>query len=149
MNNKVLYATFICAALVAGCSSQQSQPNMNISNALLSVTEQNGRACVQGKDIRGFGVLEKDVLSINAFNEYYLATVLPGCNDLSLSARAMFQERFGDVCGGGMNRVRTQGNHCQIKHLFKFDNREEAFAAHAAALELQAKSAEQKQTTHD
>ncbi|MDO3384423.1 DUF6491 family protein [Gilvimarinus sp. SDUM040013] len=138
----------IASALIVGlssCATQDSKSSVNISTALLETTGQNGRACVRASDIQGFGVLKDDVLSIDAFgNEYYLATVMPGCTDLGLSARGMFEERFGDVCGGGMNRVKTGSSHCRIRHIFEFKTREQAFAAHDTALEFK-HSAEQEE----
>lgn len=127
--------TLALGTTLAACSSTGMQSSVNISTALQEVTGQNGRACIWGRDIKGFGVLQDDVLSIDAFGDgYYLATVMPGCNDLGLSARAMFQERFGEVCGGGMNRVQAGSSHCQIRHIFEFENREQAFAAHDEAI---------------
>ncbi|MDO3383101.1 DUF6491 family protein [Gilvimarinus algae] len=122
------------AALTA-CSSMNSVPT--IDTVLLDRTGQNGRACIDASDINGFGVLEKDVISIDARQKYYLATVMPGCNDLALSPRALFHERFGEVCGGGMDSMRTGGDKCTLKHIYEFDDRSAAFAAHEEAIKRQ------------
>ncbi|WP_020207663.1 DUF6491 family protein [Gilvimarinus chinensis] len=131
-----LYIAFGIAltSLINACTSTGSASS-NISNTLQSMTGQNGRACIDAGDIRGYGVLDRNVISINAFNKYYLATVLPGCTDLEVSSRAIFEQRFAEVCGGGMNSLKTAGDKCTIRSIFEFENRNEAFAAHEAAIQ--------------
>ena len=140
MTSPYRLASILALAVLAGCSTT---PMPNISTTLLDTTGQDGRACVDTSDIRGYGVLEQDVISIDARNNYYLATVLPGCNNLEVSARAMFSSRFYEVCGGGMDHVRTGGDNCTIRNMFEFENREEAFAAHDAAIAARKAAAEQ------
>ncbi|WP_339617011.1 DUF6491 family protein [uncultured Gilvimarinus sp.] len=130
MISRTAFTGLAIAAVLTGCSSTMP----NISSTLLDTTGQNGRACIDTSDIRGYGVLDQDVISIDARNNYYLATVMPGCNNLETSARAMFSSRFYEVCGGGMDHVRTGGDNCTIRNIFEFANREEAFAAHDAAM---------------
>ncbi|WP_049722823.1 DUF6491 family protein [Gilvimarinus polysaccharolyticus] len=129
----------LVTALVS-CSNTAKLPN--ISSVLLDSTGQNGRACIKANDIRGYGVLEQDVISIDARNRYYLATVLPGCIDLASSSRAMFGSRSYEVCGGGMGQVQTGGDNCTIRHIFEFDNREAAFAAHDSAVKARKAAAD-------
>lgn len=124
------------ASLVCACSSTGG-PSTNISTILQDTTGQNGRACIDAGDIRGYGVLDQNVISIDAFNKYYLATVLPGCTNLEVSSRAIFEQRFAEVCGGGTNSVRSGGDNCTIRSIFEFEDRSEAFAAHDAALQKQ------------
>jgi len=102
---------------------------------LAETLEENGRACVRHSDIRGYGVLDHDVISIDARRAYYLATVMPGCNALNTSPTALFEERFSEVCGGGMHKLYTGGDHCTIRQIFEFDSREAAFEAHGKAVE--------------
>ncbi|UTF58722.1 DUF6491 family protein [Gilvimarinus sp. DA14] len=132
-----ILASCVFAAGLSGCSTTGG-PSTNISSILQDTTGQNGRACIDAGDIRGYGVLEKNVISIDAFNKYYLATVLPGCTNLEVSTRAIFEQRFAEVCGGGMDSVRTGGDNCTIRSIFEFEDRSEAFAAHEQALAKQA-----------
>lgn len=121
-----------------------------MSKALQEVTGQDGLACVRNSDIKGFGVLKRDVLSMNALgNEYYLATVRPGCTDLGTAAHAIFESRFGEVCGGGMHTLTTGGSQCQIQSVFEFENREQAFAAHEQALTYRENSRRQSKAPKD
>ncbi|MCP8899643.1 DUF6491 family protein [Gilvimarinus xylanilyticus] len=132
-----LTTTALFAAAITACSTTGG-PSTNVSSLLLDATGQNGRACLDVKDIRGYGVLDGDVISINTNREYYLATVLPGCMDLQMSTHAMFKQRFGEICGGGMDSVRTGGDNCTIRNIFEFENRESAFAVHDQVMEKQA-----------
>ncbi|HEX7025633.1 MAG TPA: DUF6491 family protein [Gammaproteobacteria bacterium] len=118
-----------CTALTFVLSSCATGPDVpGMSEMLRESTGQNGRACVRLSDIRGYGVLENDVVSIDGRTEYYLATVLPGCTDLQTSVRTLFRGDFGEVCGQTMDSLSTRGDTCTINQMFEFDNREEAFA---------------------
>lgn len=133
--SQLIRITLIIAAstaALAGCSNTASRPN--ISYVLLDNTGQNGRACINTSDIRGYGLLDQDVISIDAGRHYYLATVMPGCIDLASSTRAIFSSRFAQVCGGGMDRIHTQDDSCTIRTIFEFDNRETAFEVHGSAI---------------
>lgn len=116
----------VLAALLASCATGREVPSM--SEMLRESTGQNGRACVRLSDIRGYGVLENNVVSIDGRTEYYLATVLPGCTDLQTSVRTLFRGDFGELCGQTMDSLSTRGDTCTINQMFEFDNREEAFA---------------------
>lgn len=124
------------AILLSACATTEEVPRFH--QILFDTAEQNGRACIRQRDIRGYGVLERDVVSIDGGRQYYLATVLPGCQALQTSPSALFEGRFSEVCGGGRDRVVTEGDdHCTIRHIFKFESREAAFETHRAALERQ------------
>lgn len=123
----------ISTVLLASCASTPDLPD--VGKMLRDTTGQNGRACIRQGDIRGFGVLENDVVSIDGTRKYYLATVMPGCHDLQTSVRAMFSGGFGEVCGGSTNKIVTRGDRCIIRSMFEFDSREAAFATHNAILE--------------
>ncbi len=75
------------------------------------------------------------MISIDGRRNYYLATVMPGCNALDTSPSALFEERFSEVCGGGMHKVYAGGDHCTIRQMYEFENREAAFEAHRNAVE--------------
>ena len=127
-------ALLIGLLALGGCATQEgSVPNL--SSVLLDTSGQNGRACVQQRDIRGYGVLDGDVISIDARRGYYLATTLPGCNNLGTAPRAAFEERFSEVCGGGMHKLYTGDDQCTIRHMFEFEDRQSAFKAHQKAIE--------------
>lgn len=121
--------------LLAGCGVFGERSTPSFYDVLQEEAGQNGRACVRQSDIRGYGVLERDVVSIDARRNYYLATMLPGCNALSTSPRALFEGRFSEVCGGGRSTVRAGGDECTIRQIFEFDDREQAFEVHRNAVE--------------
>ncbi len=120
-------------AVLSSCASTSDLPNMG--EMLRDATGQNGRACIRKGDIQGYGVLDGDVVSIDATRNYYLATVLPGCLDLTTSMGAAFRGDFNEVCGGSADKVLTQENHCTINQMFEFESREEAFEVFDAVQE--------------
>lgn len=132
---KILSSASCAALLLSGCSGFGERSAPAFHQVLQEEAGQNGRACVRQSDIRGYGVLERDVVSIDGRRSYYLATLLPGCNALSTSPRALFEGRFSEVCGGGRNTLKAGGEQCTIRQIFEFDNREQAFEAHKNALE--------------
>jgi len=130
---KLCAAAPLVAALSACTTTGESVPSFY--DVLAETAGQNGRACVRQNDIRGYGVLDHEVISIDARRNYYLATVLPGCNALDTSPAALFEERFSEVCGGGMHKVYVRDDHCTIRQMYEFESREAAFAAHRRAVE--------------
>lgn len=120
---------------LSACANMGDGQVPSMSQLLMDATGQKGRACVRKGDIQGYGVLDNNWVSIDGMRDYYLASVLPGCQSLSTSPRALFESRFYEVCGGGSGRLHTDGESCTIQHIFEFDNREEAFAAWRAAEE--------------
>jgi hypothetical protein len=120
-------------AMLAGCATGRDVPR--VSRMLAEEIPQNGRACVRLSDIRSYGVLEDNVVSIDGTRNYYLATVLPGCNDLQASVRSLFSGGFGEICGQSMNKITTRGDSCTINKLYEFKSREEAFAVYNAVLQ--------------
>jgi hypothetical protein len=97
---------------------------------LKAQTEQDGRACVRQRNIRGYGMLDDNVISINVGgkNSYYLVTTLYKCNSLQTSFSAGFKGDFLELCGGGRDKILTTEESCPIKSIFEFESREEAFA---------------------
>lgn len=134
MKRPITFCIVIYTVVLASCATT-GRDIPDVGKMLRDTTGQNGRACIRQSDIRGFGVLENDVVSIDGTRKYYLATVMPGCHDLHTSVRAMFSGGFGEVCGGSTNKIVTRGDRCIIRQMFEFKNREEAFAAHNAVLE--------------
>lgn len=119
--------------LVAGCATNPDAPSFY--QVLSEAADGNGRACVDQRDIRGYGVLDEGVISIDGRRNYYLATVMPGCNALESSPRALFEGNFSEVCGGGGDRLRTDDEHCSIRQIFEFEDREAAMKVHGEAVE--------------
>jgi hypothetical protein len=116
--------------ILASCSSL----DVNIPSydeLLKAETEQNGRACVRQHNIRGYGILEDDVISIDARgrNRYYLLTTFLRCNSLQTSFSAGFKGDFSELCGGGRDKIITSEESCSIKSIFEFESRQDAFAA--------------------
>lgn len=122
--------TALMALLVfSGCSTQPSLPTM--ADMLQEATGQNGRACVRTNDIRGWGSLEHGVISIDGFNRYYLATLMPGCHEVETSFAALFSGDFGEVCGGSIDRIQVREGGCTVRQMFEFKNREDAFTTYS------------------
>lgn len=97
---------------------------------LKSETGQDGRECVRQHNIRGYGILDDEVISISASgkNRYYLVTTLLRCHSLQTSFSAGFKGDFSQLCGGGRDKILTSEESCPIKSIFEFKSREEAFA---------------------
>lgn len=126
---KMLYsaiASLMFVFLTACSTNQGSLPQFD--SMLLEASGQNGRACVRSHDIDGYGTLKHRVISIDGGRKYYLATLMPGCNTVETSMAALFAGGFGEICGGGRDKIVTRDDHCQIKHMFEFESREDAFA---------------------
>ncbi len=121
------------AALLAGCASNRDLPRF--SEILAGASGQDGRACIRQYDIRGYGVLKNDVISIDAGRRYYLATVMPGCTDLPTSMGIMFSSRFHEICGRSMDRIVTGSSWCSIDQIFEFSSRNEAFDIYDTAVD--------------
>ena len=130
MKASMSLGTLVFAALLTACASPGSS-SRKMGVMLGQTTGQNGRACIRQSDIRGYGVLKGDVITIDGSRGYYLATVLPGCTDLNTSVGAMFSGGFGEICGGGMDSLATTGgDRCVIGKIYRFESREQAFAAY-------------------
>lgn len=125
--------TLLSAALVTACASTSDVPS--VANLLGNATEQDGRACVRTRDIQGYGILENDVLSVNARHGYYLMTLLPGCVDIRGSMAVAFGGDFYEVCGQSMDRITTESGQCSIGQVYEFENREAAFAIYETVKE--------------
>jgi hypothetical protein len=99
-------------------------------NLLKAQTKQDGRACVRQRNIRGYGMLDGDVISISASGKsrYYLVTTLFQCQSLQTSFSVGFKGDFFELCGGGRDRILTSEESCPIKSIFEFESREKAFA---------------------
>lgn len=134
MRNLVLMGGAV--AVLAACASPHKNPAPSVSSLLMESSGQNGRACVQQRDIRGYGVLDDDWVSVDATRNYYLARLMPGCNSIVTSPRAAFESRSYEVCGGGGSQLHTADDSCTIRYLFEFESREEAFKAYKDAVNI-------------
>jgi hypothetical protein len=96
---------------------------------LKAQTEQDGRACVRQRNIRGYGMLDDNVISINVGGKhsYYLVTTLYQCHSLQTSFSAGFKGDFLELYGGGRDKILTSEESCPIQSIFEFESREEAF----------------------
>lgn len=128
------------ATVLSGCATTDL-PSM--SEMLRDATEQDGRACVREPDIDGYGVLENNVISIDGGQDYYLATVLPGCNNLATSIGVVFADNFGEICGQRGDELYTDEDSCQIHQVFEFDDREEAFETFNDVMEVREQMGEE------
>ncbi len=122
------------ALWVSGCATTAPEaPRLN--NVLGEATGQNGRACIRQHDIRGYGVLDQQILSIAGRRNHYLASVRPGCTNLDTSAGVLFSGNFYEICGQRADKLTTASNQCSISQIYEFKNRDEAFATYRAAKE--------------
>jgi hypothetical protein len=136
MKGLMCFGAMVCAAVLTACAGA-AKPKMGAM--LGEATGQNGRACVRQGDIQSYGVLKGNVITIDGFRNYYLATVLPGCNDLHTSIGVMFSGGFGEICGGGMDAIATGGgDSCTINKIYKFENREQALAVYKETFDKRA-----------
>ncbi len=113
---------------LAGCSTTDTSNTPKLSAYLKEQTGQNGRACIQTRDIRGYGASDSSV-NIDAGRKYYIATTLYRCVGLDMAPRALFEDRFSEVCGGGTANIITREGRCPLQDIFEFEDRQAAFAA--------------------
>jgi len=146
----VLVSSMAIAIALSACSSNPSKKSVpDVSTMLRQETGQNGRACIRQSEILGFGTPKHNVVSIDGNRKYYIATVLPGCNSLDTAFAAAFKGGFGEVCGG-TGKMQLRNEHCTIRDIFEFKNRDQAFATlnkvmtERKALQEQAKAEKQK-----
>lgn len=134
MKVSTCFSVAAAAVLASSCAAAGGDAH-SIKKMLADTTGQNGRACIKKTDIRSFGVLKGDIVSIDGTRHYYLATVFPGCTDLQTSMRAYFSSDFFEVCGGKNDKMVTESNQCTINRIYEFKNRDEAFSTYHAVLE--------------
>lgn len=133
--SKIIFTLFTILGLSA-CSSLVANLPSN-DKLLREYTEQDGKECVRDGDIRGFGVLDDDVISVEARirGEYYLMTTIYRCHSLGFSTQVAFVGNFAEFCSGGGDKIQTGEEACPIKSIFKFESRELAFEAYEAITE--------------
>lgn len=132
----LLYFIFLIPLLTA-CSTTEVKPTpAEMNDAMLTITGQNGRACVRINDLAGFGTISDNTISVsNKFRNHYLMVTAFGCYDVETTVRAAFKGAFTEFCGGGRDSIYTRQSRCLVRSVFEFENREAAFKAYDAALE--------------
>lgn len=134
MRALTIFGVATLAVALSSCTTMgEDLPPMN--DMLSEATGQNGRACVDTRDIQSYGVLEEDIISINAAGSYYLATTQPNCMDIMGSLGAAFSSDFRELCGQSMDTILTSGGSCTIGQLYQFETREEAFDTYNSIME--------------
>lgn len=133
----ILGMAAVAAGLSACATIGKDVPSM--SEMLREQTGQNGRACMDAFDFDagsdGYGVLDNNVVSLEGDGKYYLATVLPGCQDLATSMRILLTGDFNQICGRSFDTVITEDDYCTINQMFEFENRKEAFSTYHKVME--------------
>lgn len=132
---KVIFT--LCTILsLSACSSLVANLPSN-DKLLQEYTEQDGKECIRDGNIRGFGVLADDVVSVESRlrGEYYLMTTIYRCHSLGFSVQVAFVGNFAEFCSGGGDKIHTGEEACPIKSIFKFESRELAFEAYEAITE--------------
>lgn len=132
------------------CATGPEVPS--VAELLGKNTGQDGGACMQTSELRRYSVADDEFIFIDGSLGYYIVTLNPGCQDLGTTPGMALDGSFNEVCGLGMDKVITRGHQCFIREIFKFDNRDAAFAAYQAAAEQQAalvKQAESEQPPSD
>ena len=124
-----ILALSACSNLVANLPSNDK--------LLKDYTEQDGKECIRDSNIRGFGVLDDDVISVEGRlrGEYYLMTTIYRCHSLGFSVQVAFVGNFAEFCSGGGDKIHTGEEACPINSIFKFESRELAFEAYEAITE--------------
>ena len=124
-----IFCISACSSLVVNLPSNDK--------LLQEYTEQDGRECIRDSNIRGFGVLDDDVISVESRlrGEYYLMTTIYRCHSLGFSAQVAFVGNFAEFCSGGGDKIHTGEEACPINSIFKFESRELAFEAYEAISE--------------
>lgn len=135
MKRLKIFGVAVCVAVLSSCTTTGGE-KQKVGNMLGDTTGQNGRACVKLSDIEGYGVLQDNVLSIDGQGEHYLATLMPGCDEVTGTARIRFSGDFGEVCGQAMDEVVVDDEHCTINHVYEFEDRDEAMDAYNDVLEM-------------
>lgn len=145
-----IYSTTVLSSLfllfACDITSNETSRSLPNNNALLaSVTEQDGRACLREDDIRGFGILDDDVISVESRRrgEYFIFTTLYHCPSIQFSPQLAFSAAFNELCGGGRDKVISGDEICPIRSVFKFENRQQAFDAFAKVEEKRAQLKEE------
>ena len=130
MQGRRLFFIMAATLSLAGCSTTESTKLPKVGDLLAQSSGQDGRACVRQSEIESFGS-SGEVITINGRGkQYYLATTVFRCHGLDLSAKALFQGSFNEVCGGGRsNFVTRDGGPCPIAQIFEYSSREDAFQA--------------------
>lgn len=128
MKSKPILLSIVSVAIIGACTTFKANIPSN-DNMLASLTEQDGRVCIRTNDIRGFGVLGDDVISVDSRRgSYFLMTTLYFCPSLRTSHTIGFAGDFTEFCGGGRDSVYTGDESCPIKAIYEFTSRKEAFA---------------------
>ena len=109
---------------LSGCASS-NPPIPSYHELLLAETNQDGRECIRQGDINGYGVLDDELVSVDARRqEYFIITTLYQCTSLNSGFQAGFDGSFGDFCPL-RDRIITIDETCPIKGIFKFESKAE------------------------
>jgi hypothetical protein len=128
---KVFKCSLVAVAFFNLVSCSSLDVNLpSFDNLLKAQTKQDGKACVRQRNIRGYGMLDNDVVGISASgkNRYYLVTTLFQCQSLQTGFSAGFKGDVFELCGGGFDKILTSEESCPIRSIFEFESREKAFA---------------------
>ena len=135
------FFALLAMGLLAACAAQSERPTLSFDEALQQVTGQDGKTCIRDYDIDGFGAINDSVVSVSGRGrEHFLVTTRFRCNTLSTAFKVNFSGDFSEFCHG-RDEIITREESCPVKHIYRFANREDAFAALDAAKERRAVSA--------
>ena len=95
---------------LSACANSPQLPKYD--SLLAEQTQQNGRECIRSNEIRGYGVLDNEIISVESSrkNAYFLMTTLPGCHSINSSFKLAFVSRFGEICGNTASKVVSDDN---------------------------------------
>lgn len=128
---KKLLPVVLLLLAVAGCGSTRInyEPSA-MDEQLRDLTGQNGRTCLYANRITGYGAISESVLNVSTTQrKQYLMVMIYRCPDLEQSPAAVFAGAFGELCGGGRDRVGLPGKPCPIRSIYEFESRDAAFEA--------------------
>ncbi len=146
---KVFKACFITLSTLGllACSNVERSVK-SYENLLKASTEQDGKACVRQRSIRGFGMLADDVVSVEVLGKprYYLMTTRMRCDSLHTHFSAGFKSDFFEICGGANDKIVTAEESCTIDSVFAFDTRDAALEAFNNAKQIRVELRRQANT---
>ena len=128
---KILFVAALTLLGLSACSTQQNKSSEPSLTTLMGEhTGQDGRACLRTSRITGYSTTNfGKLITINTRHKYYVAAPLYRCHDIGISAKAVFDGRSIEFCGGGGSSIVTGQERCPIKKLYEFDDRASAHAA--------------------
>ncbi|MCZ6665982.1 MAG: DUF6491 family protein [Gammaproteobacteria bacterium] len=116
------------ATILVGCAT--SAPDQDLDAEIREITGQDGRTCIENRQIKGFGEASEHTITIRGTGgRYYVLTMRGSCRHLRHSLDIALDPRDHELCGVRNDRIIVDGETCYVKSVFKFPGRDEAYLA--------------------